>query len=189
MYTNTLNYPQQLQLHQHMISVQQQSMQCFSYAIRSQSVLTTIQLGVSTMLTLQTRPVDVQHSLHVRSTRTRQLPQLAYTISLDMRCYLVIKLASIQSTVDSFAFRSPATAINHEVSKSRHNSTTKLRIRLSHVQKRDNIMFYLRCKFQSLTFSVRSKTEVTDGTRHQRCRCLGGDACILNTGHKHTVTA
>ena len=56
--------------------------------------------------------------------------------------------------------RSPATV--NKVSKSRHNSRTKLRIQVSHVQKRDNIEFYLHCKFQSLPFSVRRKNGVTD---------------------------
>ena len=36
-------------------------------------------------------------------------------------------------------------------------------MKLLHVQKRDNIEFYLCCKFQRLPFSVRHKTDVTDG--------------------------
>ena len=72
--------------------------------------------------------------------------------------------------------RSPATV--NKVSKPRHNSRTKLRIQISHVQNRDNVVFYLHCKFQSSPFSVRCKNSVTDRqtdrTRHQRCRCLGG---------------
>ena len=56
--------------------------------------------------------------------------------------------------------RSPATA--NKVSKSRHNSRTKLRTQFSHVQKRDNVEFYLHCKFQSSPFSVRCKNGVTD---------------------------
>ena len=57
--------------------------------------------------------------------------------------------------------RSPATAI--KVSKSRHNSRTKLRMKLLHIQKRDNVEFYLCCKFQLSPFSVRRKTDVKDG--------------------------
>ena len=57
--------------------------------------------------------------------------------------------------------RSPATAI--KVSKSRHNSRTKLRMKLLYVQKRDNVEFYLCCKFQLSPFSVRRKTDVKDG--------------------------
>ena len=57
--------------------------------------------------------------------------------------------------------RSPATAI--KVSKSRHNSRTKLRMKLLHVKKRDNVEFYLCCKFQLSPFSVRHKTDVKDG--------------------------
>ena len=56
--------------------------------------------------------------------------------------------------------RSP-TAI--KVSKSRHNSRTKLRMKLLYVQKRDNVEFYLCCKFQLSPFSVRRKTDVKDG--------------------------
>ena len=56
--------------------------------------------------------------------------------------------------------RSPATA--NTVSKSRHNSRTKLCIEISLVHIRDNIDFYLHCKFQSLPFSVRRKNDVTD---------------------------
>ena len=49
--THLSNIPQtqQLQMHVYRISVTAITMQCFSYAIRSQSVLTTIQLGVSTV--------------------------------------------------------------------------------------------------------------------------------------------
>ena len=57
--------------------------------------------------------------------------------------------------------RSPATAI--KVSKSRHNSRTKLRMKLLHIQKRDNVEFYLCCKFQLSPFSVCCKTDVKDG--------------------------
>ena len=57
--------------------------------------------------------------------------------------------------------RSPAMAI--KVSKSRHNSRTKLRMKLLYIQKRDNVEFYLCCKFQLSPFSVRRKTDVKDG--------------------------
>ena len=52
-----------------------------------------------------------------------------------------------------------------EVSKSRHAITReqKLCMRLLNVEKEDNIEFYLSCKFQRSTFSVRCKTDVTDG--------------------------
>ena len=50
-----------------------------------------------------------------------------------------------------------------KVSKSRHNSRTKLRMKLLYVQKRDNVEFYLCCKFQLSPFSVRRKTDVKDG--------------------------
>ena len=51
---------------------------------------------------------------------------------------------------------------------------TKLYIELSLVHNRDNIEFYLHCKFQSLPSSVRRKNGVTDRMKHLRCRCLGG---------------
>ena len=56
--------------------------------------------------------------------------------------------------------RSPATV--NKVGKSRHNSRTKLCIKLSLVHIRDNTEFYLHCKFQTLPFSVRRKNGVTD---------------------------
>ena len=50
---------QQMQVHEYMISVQQSQCSALGYAIRSQSVLTTIQLGVSTMFNtaIDNRPV------------------------------------------------------------------------------------------------------------------------------------
>ena len=36
-------------------------------------------------------------------------------------------------------------------------------MKLLHIQKRDNVEFYLCCKFQLSPFSVRRKTVVTDG--------------------------
>ena len=62
--------------------------------------------------------------------------------------------------------RTPATAI--KVTKSRHNSRTKLRMKRLHIQKRDNVDFYLCCKFQLSAFSVRRKTDVTDGVTDKR---------------------
>ena len=41
-------------------------------------------------------------------------------------------------------------------------SGTKLRVKLSHDQNRDNTEFYLHCKFQSLPFCVRRRNDVTD---------------------------
>ena len=75
--------------------------------------------------------------------------------------YRPILQAARQTTAGSTDFRSPATAI--KVSQSRHNSRTKLRMKLLHIQKRDNVEFYLCCKFQLSPFSVRRKTDVKDG--------------------------
>ena len=62
--------------------------------------------------------------------------------------------------------RSPATAI--KVGKSRHNSRTALRIKLLHVPDRDNIEFYVLCKFQCSTCSVCRKTDVKDGMTNKQ---------------------
>ena len=69
--------------------------------------------------------------------------------------------------------RSPATV--NKVNKPRHNSRTKLYIELSLVHNRDNIEFYLHCKFQSLPFSVRRKNGVTD-RQNDRQRMPRGSA-------------
>ena len=62
--------------------------------------------------------------------------------------------------MDSFAFPDRQQQLDGEpVSKLRHNSRTKLRIKFSHVLERDNTVHYLHCQFQSLTFSVRYKTK------------------------------
>ena len=75
--------------------------------------------------------------------------------------YRQILQAARQATVGSIVFREVQIAI--KVSKSRHNSRTKLRMKLLHIQKRDNVEFYLCCKFQLSPFSVRRKTDVKDG--------------------------
>ena len=56
--------------------------------------------------------------------------------------------------------RSPTTV--NKVSKPRDNSRTKPCMELSLVHNRDNIDFYLHCKFQSLPSCVRRKNDVTD---------------------------
>ena len=61
--------------------------------------------------------------------------------------------------------RSPATA-------NKANSRTKLRVKLSHDQNRDNIEFYLHCKFQSLPFCVRRRNGVTDRVTDSAARLL-----------------
>ena len=77
--------------------------------------------------------------------------------------------------------RSPATA--NKVSKSRHNSRTKLCIEISLVHIRDNIDFYLHCKFQSSPFSVRRKNGVTD-RQNDRQRDYGLQ-CSMPRGSAH----
>ena len=41
-------------------------------------------------------------------------------------------------------------------------------MKLLHIQKRDNVEFYLCCKFQLTPFSVRRKTDVTDGMTNRQ---------------------
>ena len=85
------------------------------------------------------------------------------TVSSTDRSYkllsrqLYAELSQIQRSPD----RQQRRAI--KVSKSRHNSRTKLRMKLLHIQKQDNVEFYLCCKFQLSPFNVRRKTDVTDG--------------------------
>ena len=104
----------------------------FSYAIRSQSVLTTNQQGVSTVFSTAHAYF---HNL---------LTQFLWT------CAAILSNLAISSTVDSFAFEElqiASTAMHDQsrVSKLRHNSRTKLRIKFSNVLKRDNTVFYLYC--------------------------------------------
>ena len=69
------------------------------------------------------------------------------------------------------------------MSKPRHNSRTKLCIELSLVHNRDNIEFYLHCKFQSLPFSLRRKNDVTD---RQKNSTTSADASVeCHYIHKH----
>ena len=75
--------------------------------------------------------------------------------------YKPILQAARQTTAGSIDFREVQIASNG--SKSRHNSITKLRMTFLHIQKRDNVEFYLCCKFQLSPFSVRCKTDVKDG--------------------------
>ena len=74
--------------------------------------------------------------------------------------YLQVLGSQLWTALPSEKSRSPATA--NKVSKSRHNSRMKLCIEISLVHIRDNIDFYLHCKFQSLPLSVRRKIDVTD---------------------------
>ena len=75
--------------------------------------------------------------------------------------------AARQTTAGSIDFREVQIASNgSKVSKSRHNSRTKLRMELLNAQKRDNTEYYLPCKFQCSPFSVFCKTDITDGMTH-----------------------
>ena len=119
------------------------TMQCFSYAIRSQSVLTTIQLGVSTVF-------STAHTYHERdSFHIACLHDFSGPALLSCSKILTYQLLGSQlwTALPLEKSRSPASspATVNKVSKSRHNSRTKLRIQVSNVPKRDNIKFYLHC--------------------------------------------
>ena len=60
------------------------------------------------------------------------------------------------------------------------NSRTKLRMKLLNVEKRDNIEFYLCCKFQCSPFSVHCKTDVTDGMTNELPYAVAPPLGIIN---------
>ena len=91
--------------------------------------------------------------------------------------YRPILQAARQTTAGSIDIRE--VQIASKESKSRHNSRTKLRMKILHIQKRDNVEFYLCCKFQLSPFSVRRKTDVKDGVTDKRInrRVCNGRVC------------
>ena len=127
-------------------------MQCFSNAIRTQSVLTTIQLGVSIQHTHTTSEIASIACLHNFSG-----PAL---LSCSKSITYQLPGSQLWTALPLEKSRSPAT-VNKETKPS-HNSRTKLCIEMSLVHNRDNIEFYLHCKFESLPFSMRRKSGVTD---------------------------
>ena len=118
-------------------------------------MLTTIQLGVSTVF-------GTAHAYHERVASIACLHDLSGPALLSCCKILTYQVLGSQlwPALPSEKSRSPATA--NKVNQSRHNSRTKLFIEISLVHIRDNIDFYLHCKFQSLHFSVRRKNDVTD---------------------------
>ena len=117
-----------------------------SYAIRSQSVMTTNSTG---------RVYNVQHcTAHERDSATEHslLTHNFFRHAL-LSCSEILTYQFLGSQVLIFMStensRSPATAIDREVSKSRHNSRTKLHIQVSYVEKRDNIEFYCIAGFRA----------------------------------------
>ena len=120
------------------------------YAIRSQSVLTTIQLGVSTVFITATHTTSEIASITC-------LHDFSGPALLSCSKILTYQLLGSQlwTALPLEKSRSPATA-------NKANSRTKLRVKLSHDKNRDNIEFYLHCKFQSLHFCVRRRNGVTD---------------------------
>ena len=118
-------------------------------------MLTTIQLGVSTVF-------GTGHAYHERVASIACLHDFSGPALLSCSKILTYQVLGSQlwTALPSEKSRSPATA--NKVSKSRHNSRTKLCIEISLVHIRDNIDFYLHCKFQSSPFSVRRKNGVTD---------------------------
>ena len=123
--------------------------QCFIYAIRSQS-----QINWACLQCL------AQHTSEIASIAC--LHDFSGPALLSCSKILTYQLLGSQrwTAWPLEKSRSPATV--NKVSKPRHNSRTKLCIELWLVHNRDNIDFYLHCKFQSLPFSVRRKNCVTD---------------------------
>ena len=64
---------------------------------------------------------------------------------------------------------------------------TKLYIELSLVHNRDNIDFYLYCKFQSLPFSVCRKNGVTDRKMHAYRISVQQSALVMQSEANHAV--
>ena len=120
-------------------------------------MLTTIQLGVSTVS-------STAHAYHERDSFHSLLTQFSGPALVSCSKILTYQLLGSQlwTALPLEKSRSPATV--NKVSKPRHNSRTKLCMELSLVHNRDNIDFYLYCKFQSLPFSVRRENGVTDRT-------------------------
>ena len=130
------------------------TMQCFCNANRSQSMLTTIQLGVSTVFST----AHERDSFHSLLTRFLWICAAILQYNSNLCSFQAVNCGQL------CLWRSPDCqyiAVN-KVSKPRHSSRTKLCIELSLVHIRDNTEFYLHCKFQTLPFSVRRKNGVTD---------------------------
>ena len=133
---STIPQTQQLQMHVYRISVHLCTMQCLSYAIRSQSVLTIIQLGVSTVFSTAVTCI--------RFT-TSEIASIAclhdFSGPVLLSCSKIITYQLLGSklwiALPLEKSRSPATV--NKVSKSRHTKE------VSNVEKRDNIEFYFHC--------------------------------------------
>ena len=142
-------------------------------------MLTTIQLGVSTVFS----------TAHERDS-IACLHDFSGPALLSCSKILTYQLLGSQlwTALPLEKSRLPAT-VNH-VSKPRHNSRTKLCIELSLVHNRDNIEFYLYCKFQSSPFSVRCKNSVTDrqNDRQRDYSMPRGSAHRGIMTHTHTYT-
>ena len=101
--------------------------------------------------------------------------------------YRPILQAARQTTAGSIDFREVQIASNgSKVSKSRHNSRTKLRKELLNVQKRDNTEYYLPCKFQCSPFSVFCKTDITDGMTHTHTHTNKRTTVCLRPRHNNS---
>ena len=153
------------------------TMQCFMQSEANHAVLTTIQLGVSTMFI-------TPHAYHERDSFHSLLTRFLWTCAAILSKILTYQLLGSQlwTALPLEKSRSPATA--NKVSKSRHNSRTKLRVKLSHDQNRDNIEFYLHCKFQSLPFCVCRRNGVTD----RNISTKGADASVECHNFTYTMS-
>ena len=128
------------------------TMQCFCNTNRSQSMLPQFNWPCLQRLAQHTSEIASIACLHDFSG-----PAL---LSCSKILTYQVLGSQLWTALPSEKSRSPATA--NKVSKSRHNSRTKLCIEISLVHIRDNIDFYLHCKLQSLPFSVRRKNDGTE---------------------------
>ena len=125
-------------------------MQCFSYAIRSQSC--------SADHNSTGRVYNVHYSTRIPRATRSEIASIACLHDFSGPALLSCSKILTYQLLGSRLW----TALPLEKSRSRHNSRTKLCMELSLVHNRDNIDSYLHCKFQSLPFSVRRENGVTD---------------------------
>ena len=119
-----------------------QSMRSVCHAISwSQSVLTTIFNWACLQCSAQ-RTYNMSEIDSIAWLCNSSGPALLYSSEILTYQLLDSQLCMVLPLENS---RSSPTAIDREVSKSRHNSTTRLRIRLSNDEQRDNIECYLYC--------------------------------------------
>ena len=109
------------------------TMQYNSYAIRSQSVLTTNSTGRVYNVQFKCRAQHTSEIVSIACLHNCCSEILTYQL-LGSQLWIALPLKNSRNSHD-----------RSRVSKLRHNSQTKLRIKFSNVVKRDNTVFYLHC--------------------------------------------